>query len=69
MYEGTSTRVDKVHSEYDIATDNSYAGKGALILGKLYKRNGEWKFDAIGDPTNDKIFLQTIQTILNNYSK
>jgi tellurium resistance protein TerZ len=69
MYEGTSTKVNKVFSQYDVATDTSFADKRALILGKLYKRNGEWKFDAIGDPTDDKIFLQTIQTILNKYAK
>jgi tellurium resistance protein TerZ len=69
MYEGSSTRVDKVHSNYDIATDASYGNKRALIMGKLYKRNDEWKFDAIGDPTEDNIFLQTIQTILNKYAK
>lgn len=69
MYEGTSTKVDKVHSSYDIATDASYTDKRALIMGKLYKRNDEWKFDAIGDPTEDKVFLQTIQTITNNYAK
>jgi tellurium resistance protein TerZ len=69
MYEGTSTRVEKVHSQYDIVTDASYGGKGALVLGKLYKRNDDWKFDAIGEPTADKIFIQTIQTILNNFAK
>lgn len=69
MYEGTSTKVNKVHSEFDITTDGSFANKRALIMGKLYKRNNEWKFDAIGDATDDNIFLQTIQTILNNYAK
>lgn len=67
MYEGTPTRVNSVHSQYDIVTDSSYRGKGALILGKLYRRNGEWKFDAIGDPSDDKIFVQTIQRITQNY--
>ncbi|TPN82140.1 TerD family protein [Aquimarina algicola] len=69
MYEGTPSRVNNVHSSYDIVTDGSYAGKGALIMGKLYKRNGEWKFDAIGEPTDDKMFLQTIQKILQNHAK
>jgi len=67
MYEGTPTRVNSVHSHYDIVTDSSYRGKGALILGKLYRRNGDWKFDAIGDPSDDKIFVQTIQRITQNY--
>ncbi|HRT00678.1 MAG TPA: TerD family protein [Bacteroidales bacterium] len=69
MYEGTSTKVNKVFSNYDITTDATFANKRALILGKLYKRNGEWKFDAIGDPTDDRVFLETIQTILNKYAK
>jgi tellurium resistance protein TerZ len=69
MYEGTSSKVNNVHSNFDIVTDSSYSGKGAIILAKLYRRNGEWKFDAIGDATDDKIFLQTIQNIVTNYSK
>jgi tellurium resistance protein TerZ len=69
MYEGTGTRVNTVHSTFDIATDTSYAGKGAIILAKLYKRNNEWKFDAIGEPTNDRIFLETIQNIIKSYAK
>jgi tellurium resistance protein TerZ len=69
MYEGTSTQVNKVHASYDVATDASFVNKRALIMGKLYKRNDDWKFDAIGDATDDAMFLQTIQTILRNYSK
>ena len=69
MYEGTPSKVNKVFSNYDIATDSSYSRKRALILGKLYKRNSEWKFDAIGDPTEDSVFLETIKTILNKYAK
>jgi tellurium resistance protein TerZ len=69
MYEGTSTKVNKVFSNYDITTDSTFANKRALVLGKLYKRNSDWKFDAIGDPTEDKIFLETIQVILNKYAK
>jgi tellurium resistance protein TerZ len=69
MYEGTPKFVNTVFASYDIATSNVFAGKGALILGKLYKRNDEWRFDAIGDPTDDKLFLQTINTILSKYAK
>ncbi|WP_036156519.1 TerD family protein [Maribacter forsetii] len=69
MYEGTPSKVVSVHSSYDIVTDTSYKGKGALIMGKLYRRNGEWKFDAIGEPTEDKMFLHTIQKILKNHAK
>ena len=30
-----------------------YDGKTALILGELYRHNGEWKFAATGEATND----------------
>ncbi len=69
MYEGTAKKVNTVFANYDIATNSTYAGKGALILGKLYRRNDTWRFDAIGDPTSDKVFLQTITNILNSYAK
>lgn len=69
MYEGTTKKVNSVFASYDISTNESYSGKGALILGKLYRRNSIWRFDAIGDPTSDKIFLHTISNILSNYAK
>lgn len=31
----------------------NYTGKTALIFGELYRHNGEWKFSAVGEPTND----------------
>ncbi len=67
MYEGTPTKVNTVYSNYDVVTDASYKNKGALILGKLYRKNNEWKFDAIGEPSDDKIFLETIQKILKSF--
>jgi tellurium resistance protein TerZ len=69
MYEGTSAKVNSIHSNFDIVTDNTYKGKGAMIMGKLYRKNGEWKFDAIGEPTDDKLFMGTLQKILKNYAK
>lgn len=31
----------------------SYDGMTAMIFGEIYKNNGEWKFNAIGQATND----------------
>ena len=33
---------------------DNYAGKTALITGEIYRHNGEWKFNAIGQGTMDK---------------
>lgn len=67
MYEGTPENVNKVFASYDITTNDTFSGKGALILGKLFKENYKWKFDAIGEPSDDRLFLDTINTILNVY--
>lgn len=69
MYEGTPTKVNKVFSNFDIVTDNTFAGKLAIVLGKLHKTNGEWKFDAIGDATDDQMLLNTIQRIKDSYAR
>tara|TARA_B110000977_G_scaffold110288_1_gene143456 strand:+ start:2360 stop:3055 length:696 start_codon:yes stop_codon:yes gene_type:complete len=67
MYEGTPSRITKEFSTFDVVTDSDFNGKRALIMGKLYKKNGLWKFDAIGDATDDQIFTQTIGKILKEY--
>ena len=67
MFEGTPQRVNSVFASYNVAAEPAYAGKRALILAKLYKRNGEWKFDAIGDPVDDSFLGQTIHRIVQSY--
>lgn len=67
LYEGTPTRIDNVVASFDIANDTKFAGSVAMVMGKLYKHNGNWKFSAIGDPTDDKSLEQTILTVQKNY--
>jgi tellurium resistance protein TerZ len=67
MYEGTPTSVKSVFATYNVSAEPSYSGKKALIMGKLYKKNGEWKFDAIGDPTPDRFLGETIHLIIKSY--
>ncbi len=67
IYEGTPTRVDNVVASLDIATDSAFKGFVAMVMGKLYKRNGEWKFSAIGEPTRDRDIKQTLHTIMSHY--
>lgn len=68
MFEGTPERVDAVFAQYDVAKQEQFAGKDALVMGKLYRRNGEWKFAAIGDAFADGNDLrQTIMRILTTY--
>ncbi|ERI64366.1 bacterial stress protein [Capnocytophaga sp. oral taxon 863 str. F0517] len=67
MFEGSPERVNSVFASYNVSAEPSFKGKRSLILAKLYKKNDEWKFDAIGDPTDDIFIGQTIQRILKNY--
>lgn len=69
MYEGTPSKVKEIFAHYDVAAEPKYQGMTALIMGKLYKRNGEWKFAAIGDAYDDKFLGFTIHRILNDYAK
>lgn len=68
MYEGTPDRVDEVQAEFDVVRDPSYRGKTAMIMGKLYKRENQWRFAAIGDATDDPHFIATITNIISNYA-
>ena len=70
MYEGTPDKVLSVFAQYDIAKNTQFAGTDALIMGKLYRRSGNWKFAAIGDAYKDDNDLRkTIKRIIVNYSK
>lgn len=69
MYEGTATKVREVFAQYDVSTKDNCRGKRALVMGKLYRRNGEWKFAAIGDAFEDKSIVFTIARVIKDYNK
>lgn len=69
MYEGTPTHVNQVFAQYDVATKTECVGKRGLVMGKLYRRNGEWKFAAIGDSFEDSTIVNTIVRVMKDYSK
>lgn len=69
MYEGTATKVKSVFAQYDVATKENCRGMRALVMGKLYRRNGDWKFAAIGDAFEDRTIVHTISRVMKDYSK
>lgn len=66
VYEGTPKRVTEEFAKYNIAGGN-FAGHVSMVLGVFYKRNGEWKFNAIGEPTKDRKLQETVQTVTQKY--
>ena len=69
MFEGTPTVVKDVFASYNVAAEPQYRGKRALILGRLYRKGSEWKFAAIGDPTDDGFVGQTVVRITKEYNR
>ncbi|WP_281324342.1 TerD family protein [Flavobacterium sp. IMCC34518] len=67
IYEGTPTRVNEVFATFDIANGSGFAGHVSMVMGVFYKKNNEWKFNAIGEPTRDKKLEQTLSTVTNQY--
>jgi tellurium resistance protein TerZ len=67
LYEGVSNRVDNIVATFNIAKDSKYSNYTSMILGKLYRRNGEWKFSAIGEPLKDKKLEQTLETVRTKF--
>lgn len=54
-------RNGKEMCRYNLTDD--YSGMTALIFGEVYRHNGEWKFNAIGQGTNDN----SIGEVANRY--
>lgn len=67
IYEGTPSRVDNVVATFDITNDATFKGKVSMIMGKLYRHGGEWKFTSLGESTDDKRLEQTLQTVASKY--
>ena len=67
IYEGTPTRVNDIFATYDIANDATFAGSVSMVMGVFYKKNGEWKFNAIGEATRDGDLQGTLTTVTSKY--
>ncbi|HMI01359.1 MAG TPA: TerD family protein [Pedobacter sp.] len=67
IYEGSPKMVNEVFATYDIANGAGFAGHVSMVLGVFYKKNGEWKFNAIGEPTKDKKLEETVRTVGQSY--
>ena len=67
IYEGTPSRVTEVFAKYDIAHDAAFAGHVSMVMGVFYRKNGEWKFNAIGEATKDRKLQETFDTVTRQY--
>lgn len=63
IFEGSTRKVDEVFAKFDVANDPSFKGNVSMVMGVFYKRNGEWKFNAIGEPTKDKNLEESVKSL------
>jgi tellurium resistance protein TerZ len=64
LYEGMPSQVDSIVATYNVASDAKYSGYTSMILGKLYRRNGVWKFAALGEPTQDSKLQGSLESAI-----
>lgn len=70
MFEGTPDRPPRqVFAQYNVATQQNCTGMRALVMGRLYRVENNWKFCAIGDAFADPSILQTISRVIKDYSR
>jgi tellurium resistance protein TerZ len=67
LYEGTPDRVQSVFAKFDVSKEPKFAGHVSMVMGKLYKRNDQWKFETIGEPTRDRTLQETVQTVMQRF--
>lgn len=68
-YDRRPENIKSTFAEYNVNTMADCAGKRGLVMAKLYRRNGEWKFAAIGDAFEDPNIAHTIVRVMKDYSK
>lgn len=67
MIQNAFIRLVNTQSQQEICRFNlseNYYGMTGMIVGELYRYNGEWKFNAIGQPIKE---ASKLQTLLNMY--
>ena len=68
IYEGTPEKVDTVLANFDIANQSTFAGKTSMVMGKFERKNADWNFNAIGEPTDDTSLDETVHTIVRKFA-
>lgn len=69
IYEGTTEKVDEVFAEYNVPTGQIGAGMRAVVMGKVIRRAGQWKFAAVGEAYPDPFIGHTIRRVITDYKK
>lgn len=67
IYSGDLEKIDKIFGQYNISAEKEFAGKVAMVLGKLYKDSKNWNFRAIGEGLTSEKLLSTVSIIKEKF--
>lgn len=67
IYSGEIHQIENIFGEYNISAQKQFAGKVAMVLGKLYKEAENWQFKAIGEGLTSEKLLSTVSVIKERF--
>lgn len=51
-------------ARYDLSADPTYDGKCSMVFGEVYRKDGGWKFRALGNASESDNFVDTLRNYL-----
>ena len=51
-------------ARYPLSADPSYAGRCTMVFGEVYRKDGGWKFRALGDAHPSDSFVEVLKKYL-----
>ncbi|MFY0601763.1 MAG: tellurium resistance TerZ family protein [Cyclobacteriaceae bacterium] len=54
IYEGDKDHVDEVLATFNLSVEDKFKGYVSMVMGKLVRSDGGWKFTTIGEPVKPK---------------
>ena len=67
IFEGNEEQVDSVFATYNLSFKFSFTGYVSMVMGKLRREEGKWKFYTIGEPVKASKIQDTIPIIQEKY--
>ncbi|MCU0390144.1 MAG: TerD family protein [Thermoflexibacter sp.] len=67
IYSGETPKIENLFVEYNISAQKKFAGKVAMVLGKLYRTANNWEFKAIGEGLTSEKLLSTVSVIKEKF--
>ncbi|MBB6459517.1 TerD family protein [Flammeovirga kamogawensis] len=59
---------NEILATFNLSSDQEFAGYVSMIMGRLYKLDGNWKFEALGEPIRSRDIEGTIKYLQIKYS-